>query len=360
MNRNLLAAAGLLAMTVALPHPAQAAKASKKPQHKVVKAHAVKQKPITVIPTTFHGWKNAYRVSNGVVDLVIVPAIGRVMAYHLTGDPTSSPLWVNPATEGKLSPPDAWTFYNFGGSELWPAPQDDWPSHQGGGWPPEVAVDRGPYVLSRIFNGVRLTGPASKNYAIRATRDITLTPGGTRVTLKASFKKAADAAGDKDAFPIGIWADLQVRGDATVYFPLSSHSRFGEMGYTVLRDQAPPSPYWSTVDGVLVLKRYPTGSSKLGLDDFDGWMAAKFGNNMLFSEQFHYIADATYPDKGTNAQFYTNADPDAFMEMEAQSPLRKLAAGQQMSETITWNLQRLPRTPADTSDEVVLVKKLAR
>src|SRR5262245_60839367 len=85
----------------------------------------------------YHGWRGAWRMTNGTVELILVPQIGRIMRYGFVGGPNV--LWENPAMHGKVVPPKAgdkeWA--NYGGDKLWPAPQDRW------GWPPDPYLDRG-------------------------------------------------------------------------------------------------------------------------------------------------------------------------------------------------------------------------
>src|SRR5436305_6468398 len=120
---------------------------------------------------TYHGWKGCYRMSNGTVELVMVPQIGRVMRYAFVKG--ENVLWENPALFGKTvdltNPPKDWT--NFGGDKLWPAPQDRW------GWPPDPVIDAGQPEVTVLPNGrLRITGKASKKHGIRFIREISLDP----------------------------------------------------------------------------------------------------------------------------------------------------------------------------------------
>src|SRR3982750_3663343 len=92
-------------------------------------------KPMSVEKTAYQGWPEAYRLSNGTVDVVVVPAIGRIMRYGPVG--RQNLLWKTPRPAGKpASPGKEWA--NFGGDKVWPWPQDDWPQRAGRAWPPPV------------------------------------------------------------------------------------------------------------------------------------------------------------------------------------------------------------------------------
>jgi len=40
---------------------------------------------IQISRITYHGWANSYRISNGRVEAIVVPTIGRVMQFHYLG-----------------------------------------------------------------------------------------------------------------------------------------------------------------------------------------------------------------------------------------------------------------------------------
>ena len=56
---------------------------------------------VTVERITYHGWADSWRMSNGAIDLVVVPRIGRIMRYGRVGGPNM--LWENPDTIGKAA-----------------------------------------------------------------------------------------------------------------------------------------------------------------------------------------------------------------------------------------------------------------
>src|ERR1041384_218159 len=91
-----------------------------------------------LVHTNYHGWTNSILVSNGRVEAVIVPAIGRVMQFRFAGE-EDGPFWENSAMTGKAPDPAATEWGNFGGDKTWPAPQSDWPKTTPRAWPPPVA-----------------------------------------------------------------------------------------------------------------------------------------------------------------------------------------------------------------------------
>src|SRR5438128_9995792 len=90
----------------------------------------IAQTKITKAP--YHGWPEAYRLSNDKVEAVVVPAIGRVMQLKFV-DAEEGPFWENRALDGKLPDTSSNDWGNFGGDKSWPSPQADWPRITGRG-----------------------------------------------------------------------------------------------------------------------------------------------------------------------------------------------------------------------------------
>src|SRR5436190_16050259 len=84
---------------------------------------------VTVTRTNYHGWLEAYLMSNGKVAAVIVPGIGRVMQFGFVGE--EGVFWENRALDGQIVDGHlaiwaAKDWVNFGGDKTWPAPEADW------------------------------------------------------------------------------------------------------------------------------------------------------------------------------------------------------------------------------------------
>lgn len=324
--------------------------------------------PTRLYQITYKGWADAFLLTNGHADVIVVPAIGRIMAYQLAGQPQTNALWNNPALLGKPLPyavpypPRATEWINYGGDKLWPAPQDDWArsQRQPGPWPPDPQMDYGPYRVSRIPNGLRLTGPVSDNRHLRAVRDIVLAPGGTQVVLRESFQRVllagAGTANPVPSFPLSLWNIAQARPDATVFVPLNPRSRFPG-GYVALAGKKNEAN-WHAADGMLAITSQTKQGDKAGVDASVGWMGALYQNTLLFTERCALDPQAAYPDQNTPLQVWSQGGGEAYVEMEALGPLVTQSAGQTLSRTLTWNLRRLPRTPRDTGDARRLVKSL--
>ena len=313
--------------------------------------------PVTVTRLTWHGWAGSVRLSNGIVEAVVVPEIGRVMSFQFVGHPETSPVFVNKDWIGKtVADADPLTWATFGGDKLWPAPQSEWPSHNVRAWPPDQAFDGDPEVAQAVPGGVRLCTPDSTAFAARATRAITMKPGEARLYIAQTLLKDPDASGGRDGFPVGIWSITQARGDGAVFLPLTAGGKF-PLGYATLGDpgDVPAAPYFAAQGGLLRIARDLAKSHKVGSGSPAGWMASLYGGTVLFSEHYSYRPGAAYPDGGSSAEVYTNAGATAYIEMELLGPLVPLMHGDKTEHDIYWQLQRLPHAPKNASDAVALV-----
>lgn len=348
---------------------------------------------VTVTRLTWHGWPDALRLSNGVVEAIVVPTIGRITSFRLVGHPESDPIFMNRDWAGKtVADADPTTWATFGGDKLWPSPQSEWPKHNVRGWPPDQAFDGDPENARILPNGVRLSTPDSTAFAARATRTLTMEPGEARLYVAQTLTKDPDASNPigpavvpvqeaatsakpdpsiveannaaarqrRDGFPIGIWSITQTRGDGTVFLPLAPSDKSPD-GYVNLGDPGStnPAPYFTSEAGLLGATRDPKNAHKVGTAAPDGWMASLYGGRILFSEHFTYEPGAEYPDTGSAAEVYTNASP-AYIEMELLGPLVPLTHGDKVTHDVYWQLQRLPRTPKSRADAAALVRAAMR
>jgi len=303
----------------------------------------------------YRGWSKAYRISNGVADVVIVPSIGRIMSYSLTGHPETDPIWNNPDELAKSPSTKDWV--NFGGDKVWPNPQNDWEKHGKlkGNWPPDTAFDSGPSKVTLIPMGVRLTNPLSSNFNLQLTRDIVLRPGQSNVTITDTFRRPKSDPTHEARIPLGLWNVTQTRSDGTIYLPLGRK----KPGYISLMDSGPNvRSNWIPVNGVLTVTAPSDTNTKVGTVNEKGWMASLYAGNIVFAEHFTYEPDGKYLDRGANAEVYTNPKP-GYIEVETLGPCSIIAPGHSLIRTIIWTLQRLPKTPKSATEAVKLISRSA-
>ena len=279
---------------------------------------------VKVEKVDYKGWDGSYRITNGAVDLVVVPQVGRVMRYGYVDGPNL--LWENEALLGKTFPVDARTYRSYGGDKMWVAPQSLW------NWPPDPALDGTAWKVEPIANGVRMSSPAGAKIKVSFQREITLGPFGT----EATFKNSMTNKGARQ--PLSIWQVTQVNNpDAvTMQIAVTKEQPAGWFGYG--NDRLDPN-FHSLRSNNLVLKRNPKGARKFGARSLTGVLSATFAATRMFSESTAY-ARVPYPDRNSAQQVYLSADPDRYAELEHVGPLTRMETNETVMQTVKWRLER--------------------
>lgn len=312
---------------------------------------------VRIEQTTYRGWSDAYRLSNGTVEVVVVPAVGRVMRYGFVGG--TNVLWENPAVAGK--PIALGTWPNVGGDKVWPWPQSEWPQRTGRSWPPPSGADQAAQGAEVVGPGaLRLTSPVVSGYGVRVVRDIQLAPAGTQVTISSRLVKVRTGA----AFPVAVWSIAQLPIPDVLLARLLPGSSLPD-GYRGA-DPAKKEKPWKSLraeNGVLFAERASGWAAKIFIDA-DLLVAVK--DDLLFtlrSQTAHLPPSAFVP--GDRAQIYSHADKSAlppdvppYIELELTSPLQTLEKGEEVTLRAVWELQRLDKAQQDPAAVGALVRTL--
>lgn len=274
---------------------------------------------VTVKAEQFRGW-SAYRLSNGSVDMVVVPKIGRVMWFGFTGSERNV-LWVNPEFDAKSKPTEAYA--NYGGDKLWPAPQRLWV------WPPDPKLDGPEYQAKVIDNGIRLTSPVGSKFKIQFIRDITLDP----LAPKARMHNRMDNLGDEVS--LSVWEVTQVGSPDTVTLPFQPTGELSK-GWMAYESFELNPTFHELKGGQLLLKRNPKQSRKFGAWHPSGTLTATFGSTTLKTKSQVY-AGQKYPE-ASPLQVFLSADPTQYVELEHTSPIQRMQSGETAYLDVTWEL----------------------
>ena len=229
---------------------------------------------------------------NRQTEVVIVPAIGRIMQFRFIDQP-DGPFWENAGMYGVQPSSASWnTPGSFGGDKVWPSPQT-WP------WPPPHGFDSMNFTAG-ITNGVvTLTGPVDAIFGTRVVRRITLHPTEPILRVSNTFEKLSG-----DASRIGVWVITQVKEGERIFMPVPKNSVF-PTGYTALG----PVPSGLVVtNGLVSLSRDPNAPTKIGNDA--GALLWVGANSLLLIESPRRsgVTKTGYPDGGCSAEIYTNPD----------------------------------------------------
>jgi hypothetical protein len=289
---------------------------------------------VRIEDTDYPGYGPAYRVTNGEAELVVVPAVGRIIRYAFVNGQNA--LWENPNTK------NAKGYWHFGGEKVWPWPQDEWRDAGGrkAGWPPPPGAD--PLKIeARAEAGVLvLTSTVIPDYGVRLVREIRLADTGSEVVMTSRFEKVADGRDD----PVAVWTIAQVPDPELVLARISESTAL-EKGYLPMGLAEFKSIRREA--NLLSIERSPSRSTKIGLD---GDLLAAVRNRVLFVQE--YVESATTKGEhrpGHRAQVYGNpdktdahpADVPPYVELEFTSPMKKLAKGDSVALTLKWSLHHV-------------------
>jgi hypothetical protein len=293
---------------------------------------------VTVAKISYHGWPRAYVLTNGNVEVVAVPEVGRVMQFHFVDeDPV---FWENPTLQGKTPDPNSKDWQNFGGDKSWPAPQAEWPKLIGREWPPPAAFDSKPVKAETHDGVIELINPIEPAYGIRVRRTISLDPHRPIMTIKTAYEKL-----EGTPIKVGIGVITQFREPERAFMVLPRKPRFPG-GYVQLNWTTPAE--LKVADGLLSLKGGI--QSQIGSDaDTLIWMNDKY----VVRIDSPRVKGAEYADEGANAIIYTSPKADGYIELEPFGPLKMMKVGQRMERTVRYTLSRRRETDPEAE-----VKKL--
>jgi len=275
--------------------------------------------------TTYRGWPDALVLSNGKVEAVIVPAVGRVMQFRFIGE--DDVFWENAALQGKSPNPSAQEWSNFGGDKTWPSPQADWGKMVGRGWPPPAMFDSTPLQGNQKENAIELTSRVDSAYGIRTRRRIELDPSMPVLKITTTYEKDSG-----DVVRVGIGVITQLRDPQRAFIAVPPKSKFPE-GYVLLNFERPQDG--KLKGGLFSLTRSHANKSQIGSD----------ASTLLWMNEKHAIKiespraiGAEYANQGSSTVIYTNSDPDAYIELETYGPLSVMKVGDKIEQTNTYRL----------------------
>lgn len=289
---------------------------------------------VSIKPIEYNGWNGSYELDNGLVKVVVVPAIGRIMHYGFTdGD---NVLWHDPSYYGKTLPygqrlpNNEWA--NFGGDKVWPTEQSQFPAINGHAWPPDHWFDGGAHQAEEIANGVKITSQVSKYCGAFVEREIALDPNSSELVIKQTIKKVREAENASvEPIDFTIWNVTQIRSPQMALLNLNPSSSLPNRIYTWSQEAASHL----SVSGDVAAFVPGSNSQKVGADS-DYWLGAIVDNVVI--GEFFRLQNGAYPDGGLSAEVYTEP---RYTELELLSPFASLGLGQTTQFDISWRLKKL-------------------
>ena len=288
---------------------------------------------VSIQRLAYHGWTNSWSMSNGKVEVIVVPAIGRIMQFRFKGD--TGPFWENSSLYGQSPDPASSQWGNFGGDKTWPSPQSKWPIWTPRSWPPPPAFDS--MAVDVQLNGEALTMQSAVDpyFGIQTERVIRLDPSRPRMSVVTTYEKAKETtepSGPVATNAVGIWIITQLNHPVGVFVPIPKSCPFPD-GYDKQSNEIPPS--LKKLDRLLSLSRSTNSSFKIGNNAENlVWV----GENVVLRIDSPRTIGAEYPDNGCSAEVYTNPDPLAYVELEMLGSMSRMRVGDRISQTNVYTL----------------------
>ena len=271
------------------------------------------------------GWQNCYKLSNNVMELIVTTDVGpRIISCALMGGKN-----VFATVEERLGRTGDEQWLNYGGHRLWHAPEHPIRTYQ---------PDNQPIEVQQQANGdVKFIQSIEEKTGLQKIIHIEALPD-NKAQVKIHHQIINRSLWDVE---LSVWALSVMRAGGVAVIPLPERGSHPEAllpntrlifwAYSDLSD-----PRWTFGHEYILLRQDKSATSpqKIGGGISDSWLAY-INEGTAFIKQFDFSSTATYPDLGCNAELFTN---HWMLELESLSPLRKLAAGEDVFHIETWSL----------------------
>lgn len=301
------------------------------------------------ISAVTYGGRDAFKLTDGRAEAIIVPQIGRVMRFGKVGGPNL--LWNATDSSPKNS---GWK--NYGGDKTWLAPQSSWKQFHGSdNWPPDLAFDGTPHRAGVLTGGkLKMTTPLSPT-GIRISRTFYFDASGEFVIEQTATK-------EKGA-PVraSIWSITQVVPGEAIFMARNRNSTYaegfhkmGQVGELQRIEDVNPNL-------VKIMPSSAGAGGKIGVDSpVSSLVSVRDG--VAFLQKSSKLA-GQYPDgeggAGFPTELYINGDAKAFYaELEILGPLKNFAVGGKSTHTVRWSLHDLPSKDVNSPALIEAVEKL--
>jgi len=291
---------------------------------------------ISISKMTYRGWPESYLLANGIVEVIVVPAIGRVMQFRLAGDAVGT-FWENPELDGKARHAASKEWLNLGGDKCWPAPQSTWQQHQDHAWPPPSGFDPASMQAMTTEGVLELTSAIDPGWGIQIVRRIELNASEPVLRIRTEYRKLRGPQ-----VKVAIWTITQMQDPERVCMLLDPQSKLA--GSYVHLLAAEPAEL-RIQEAVLSFARHRRAFTKIGAD---GHSLAWIGPSTVVRIDVEPMT-GTYPDGGCITEVYTNPDPTAYVELETLGSLTAMNVGDRIQHIATYTVSR--RSTSDLMDE---------
>ncbi len=295
-----------------------------------VVSFAFAREPIAPLP--FGGWEESVRIANDAIEIVVVPAIGRLL--HLSPLGGENLYFVENGLRGKLPPTEEGDWLNYGGDWLWPVNQGRWAAVGGKKWPPPRMLDlpwRGEAWKEADGSSVIvLRRDVGDPVFVQLERRFILAPGNSaELRIEQSIRRVYAST-----IPVVLWHISQVRAADLAVLGREPDSAF-DNGHRVIAFETPKDQALQSTPSALLFHTEHATENKLGSDG--RWIAARRGNLALLQWAEGGDSGGVPPDGGCSIVLYSNKAL-GYTEIETQSVELDLAPGETLRNTLVYRL----------------------
>jgi len=271
----------------------------------------------------FGGWKNCYKLSNNIVDLIVTGDVGpRIIHFGFVNE--TNILKTIPEQLGKTKQ-DEWLV--FGGHRLWHTPED---------FSRTYYPDSNPVFVERIKQGLKVIQDIEPTTGIEKSIEIYLIEDKATVNLIHTIKNCGVWPIETSAWGLSV---LAAGGTAIIPLPprgphpdfILPTSSLTLWPYTDLSDKR-----WGFGEKYIRVRQDEKikNPQKIGIHSSEGWLAySNYG--YLFIKQVDYKNNHEYPDMGSNLEVFVDSE---ILELETLSPIRKIEPGESIIHKEVWKL----------------------
>jgi hypothetical protein len=305
--------------------------------------------PPVIAATKFHSHP-AFALNDGATNAIVVPEIGRVMAFNRSDKSTFNWLWNNKTA----SKSGAWK--NWGGSKTWLAPQSEWPQIAGSKWPPDSAWNS--VVKSEVQTGgfLKTIGAVSPHSGMRIIKQY-----GHDENSSFFIRQTAEKVSGKP-LQSALWSVTQIDPPDTVFFLLNPKSTFAD---SMLRLQGKVQPHILQKGDLACYLPSDQPTLKIGISTTTPVLAALHQNQLFVLRA--KAQNAIYPDatpafpQGFPIEIFDSGEiPQRYLELEFYSPLQLFHQGSAWTFTVRWNIYSLSTSDLKSPQLWKEVEKILR
>ncbi len=276
---------------------------------------------------SYRGWNNAYKLTNGFVELVVTADVGpRILFYGFRNGENQLHEVAEDASKTVGS-----EFRLYGGHRLWASPEVERTYYP----------DNTPVAVSQHNHSVRFTAQVEElnpGTNLQKELEIELAATGSQVRITHRISNH-----DERSTTLAPWSPTMMRAGGRAILPLSRRiamdkdhylpvGAFGMWSFTDFAD-----PRWVLGTSYIQLRQLANSPGRFkeqmgGIYNSAGW-GAYFCRGDLFVKRAAVIGGARYPDFGCNFEVFTNPD---FLELETLGPLVELQPGEVVEHVEHW------------------------